>query len=240
MSGRSPVTVVLADDHPIWRDGVRADLADGFTVVGEASTADEAIAAIRRHQPDLVVLNRDLPDEDGLALCSSLRASAEIPIVVRGAAVDRPTIVQALKLGADDVLRESCEPDEVLARIEAILRRARSARVTRGAPHDSALRVGPLAIDQARCRVSLHGQPIRLTPMEYRVLLALATHPGQLLSRPELERLAWGARRPARGGRRIDVCMHRLRQRLVLANHGAPVPSLTAVRGYGYRLVVPS
>jgi DNA-binding response OmpR family regulator len=87
--------------------------------------------------------------------------------------------------------------------------------------------------------VPLRGEAVSVTPTEYRLLVALVRQPGRLVSREELDRIAWGARRPTREGRRIDVCVHRLRQRLGLLGDAAGVPWLTAVRGHGYRLVVP-
>jgi DNA-binding response OmpR family regulator len=189
--------------------------------------------------PDLIVLNPALPDEDGLHLCASLRAESDVPIVISGASLERQTVVDALKLGADDVLHERCDPEEVLARVEAVLRRAQPRQASPRA-RDAALRAGALAIDQSRCRVTLRGEAVSVTPTEYRLLVALIRQPGRLVTREELDRLAWGARRPTREGRRIDVCVHRLRQRLGLLGDAAGVPWLTAVRGHGYRLVVPS
>jgi DNA-binding response OmpR family regulator len=202
-------------------------------------TAACARDLLSRSEPDLVILDLQLPDEDGLGLCASLRASSDVPIIVRGVGLDGRSVVEALRRGADDVLREPCEPEELLARFEAVMRRAKS-KGTAVAQPDVALRAGSLTIDQSRCRVMLAGQPVSVTPSEYRLLVALARQPGRLVTREELDRVAWGARGPTRDGRRIDVCVHRLRQRLGLAGDVAGVPWLTAVRGHGYRLVLPS
>jgi DNA-binding response OmpR family regulator len=233
-------TVLLVEPDTRCADRLVAVLLSAGHGTSVARTAADAREFLCHSEPDLIVLNPRLPDEDGLRLCASLRAGSDVPIVVSGGGLERQTIVEALKLGADDVLAEECDAEEVLARVEAVLRRARQAEAPSVARPDASLRVGALAIDQSRCRVTLRGEPVSVTPTEYRLLVALVRQPGRLVSREELDRLAWGTRRPTHEGRRIDVCVHRLRQRLGLLGDAAGVPWLTAVRGHGYRLVVPS
>jgi DNA-binding response OmpR family regulator len=240
--------VLLVEPDSACAERLTGVLQSAGHTIEAAPTAAEARACVGRTEPDLIVLNPKLPDEDGLRLCASLRASSDVPIIVSGGGLERQQVVEALKLGADDVLHERCDPDEVLARVEAVLRRAQPTPPPRqtssaSAPpdaSDASLRAGALTIDQSRCRVTLRGEPVSVTPTEYRLLVALARQPGRLVTREELDRLAWGARRPTREGRRIDVCVHRLRQRLGLLGDAAGVPWLTAVRGHGYRLVLPS
>jgi two-component system, OmpR family, response regulator MtrA len=233
-------TLLLVESDPACADRLVAVLQSAGHATWVAPTAAEARAFLTRALPELIVLDLQLPDEDGLRLCASLRQASDVPIVVTGAGLEPRTVVEALKLGADDVLVQDCDPDEVLARVEAVLRRASASRQPSPSRSEASLHAGALAIDQTRCRVTLRGEPVSVTPTEYRLLVALASQPGRLVSREELDRLAWGARRPTREGRRIDVCVHRLRQRLGLLGDAAGVPWLTAVRGHGYRLVVPS
>lgn len=233
-------TVLLVEPDAHCADRLVAVLQSAGHATWVAPTAADAREFLSRSEPDLIVLNPRLPDTDGLRLCATLRAGSDVPILVSGDGLDRQTTVEALKLGADDVLAEQCDGEEVLARLEAVLRRARPAAAASVTRPDASLRAGALAIDQSRCRVTLRGEPVSVTPTEYRLLVALARQPGRLVTREELDRLAWGARRPTREGRRIDVCVHRLRQRLGLLGDAAGVPWLTAVRGHGYRLVVPS
>jgi DNA-binding response OmpR family regulator len=233
-------TVLLVEPDATCADRLVAVLQSAGYATWTAPTAADAREFLCASQPDLIVLNPHLPDEDGLDLCASLRAGSDVPIVASGGGLERQTIVEALKLGADDVLAEQCEAEEVLARVEAVLRRARQAATASVTRPDTSLRAGALSIDQSRCRVTLRGEPVSVTPTEYRLLVALVRQSGRLVTREELDRLAWGARRPTREGRRIDVCVHRLRQRLGLLGDAAGVPWLTAVRGHGYRLVVPS
>ncbi len=114
------VRVVLADDHPIWRDGVRADLADGFTVVGEASTADEAIAAIRRHQPDLVVCDLQMPGGGGIKVART--CGEETRIVILTVSEQERDLLDAVAAGAIGYLVKSTSGPE----LRASLRRAAS------------------------------------------------------------------------------------------------------------------
>jgi DNA-binding NarL/FixJ family response regulator len=114
------VRVVLADDHPIWRDGVRADLADGFTVVGEASTADEAIAAIRQHQPDLVVCDLQMPGGGGIKVART--CGEETRIVILTVSEQERDLLDAVAAGAIGYLVKSTSGPE----LRASLRRAAS------------------------------------------------------------------------------------------------------------------
>ena len=114
----APVRVVLADDHPIWRDGVRADLADGFTVVGEASNADEAIAAIRHHQPDLVVCDLQMPGGGGIKVART--CGQETRIVILTVSEQERDLLDAVAAGAVGYLVKSTSGPE----LRASLRRA--------------------------------------------------------------------------------------------------------------------
>ena len=116
----APVRVVLADDHPIWRDGVRADLADGFTVVGEASTADEAIAAIRASSPDLVVCDLQMPGGGGIKVAKT--CGEETRIVILTVSEQERDLLDAVAAGAVGYLVKSTTGPE----LRASLRRAAS------------------------------------------------------------------------------------------------------------------
>ena len=109
----APVTVVLADDHPIWRDGVRADLADGFVVVGEAATADEAITSIRRHRPDLVVCDLQMPGGGGIKVART--CGAETRIVILTVSEQERDLLDAVAAGAVGYLLKSTSGPELRA-----------------------------------------------------------------------------------------------------------------------------
>jgi DNA-binding NarL/FixJ family response regulator len=107
----TPVTVVLADDHPIWRDGVRADLADGFRVVAEASNADEAIAAIRQHQPDLVVCDLQMPGGGGIKVART--CGGDTRIVILTVSEQERDLLDAVAAGAVGYLLKSTSGPEL-------------------------------------------------------------------------------------------------------------------------------
>jgi two-component system response regulator MtrA len=203
--------------------------------VCQAATGAEARALMDQVQPDLVMLDLILPDVDGLVLCTILKAQRPVPIVVCSASGRRRDAVLALKLGADDYIAKPFNAEDVLARIEAILRRTAAPVAPPAAPEPASkeLRVGALTVDGARRRVLLGGEPIQLTPTEYRLLSALAARPDQILSRDELGQMVWGYA-DAAAGRTIDVHVRRLRVKL--SQDRCPAPTIVSVRGYGYRL----
>jgi two-component system response regulator MtrA len=202
----------------------------------QAQTGAEARALLDQVQPRLIVLDLILPDVDGLVLCTMLRAQAPVPIVVCSATGRRRDAFLSLKLGADDFVAKPFNADDLLARIEAVLRRAPVPwAATPPAPPapPTELRVGSLVIETARRRARLGNQVMPLTPTEYRLLGALAGRPDVVLSRDELARQVWGYP-DAGSGRTIDVHVRRLRVKL--ARSQMPGPSIVSVRGYGYKL----
>ena len=169
--------IYIVEDEPelaqLVADYVRAA---GFaaTVFGDGA---EALAAIRRQQPALVVLDLMLPGLDGLSLCRAVRAFSEVPIVMVTARVEEIDRLLGLDTGADDYLCKPFSPRELVARIKAILRRARAP-------------ASDVAIDEAGRRVTVRGRPLELTPTEFALLAALVRRPGQVFSRAQLLELA--------------------------------------------------
>lgn len=200
-----------------------------------AESVHSAEAAIERlHQadgrPDVLVLDVMLPGMDGLAALSRIRAFESLPIVMlsgRGEPVDR---ILGLELGADDYLAKPCLPRELLARIQALLRRARREV---GPEASVELRVGRLRLRPAERRAVCADQPLPLTGAELSVLIELARQVGQIISRDQLT-LAALHRPLERYDRAIDVHVSRLRQKLASANAGLRIES---VRGAGYQLI---
>jgi two-component system alkaline phosphatase synthesis response regulator PhoP len=201
--------------------------------VWAAQRGSEAKALLEQVRPDLVILDLMLPDIDGLVLCSTLKAAQDVPIIVCSASEHQRDVVLALKLGADDYIRKPFDIYELQARVEAVLRRAARAPAVQ-APRSDHITVGELVIDRSRRRVTLGGQPIQLTPTEYRLVSALASRPDDVLTRGELAQLVWGYQ-DAGSGRTIDVHIRRLRVKL----NSGPVraPDIRAVRGFGYKMV---
>lgn len=211
--------IYIVEDEPelaaLIADYVRAA---GYepSVFGDGA---QALAAIRASVPALVVLDLMLPGLDGLALCRAVRAFSEVPVVMVTARVEEIDRLLGLDTGADDYLCKPFSPRELVARIRAILRRAR-------------VHPAPLAIDGAGRRATVLGRPLALTPTEFGLLAALARRPGQVFSRAQLLDLARQDCLDATD-RAIDSHIKNLRRKIdALAPGLDPIHS---VYGIGYR-----
>jgi len=215
------VAITIVEDEPELAS-VIADYAQaaGYApaVFGDGA---QALAAIRRAPPALVVLDLMLPGMDGLALCRAIRAFSSVPIVMVTARVEEVDRLLGLETGADDYLCKPFSPRELMARIKAILRRS-------GTPAAAPA----LVLDEAARRIALHGQALELTPSEYAILAALARRPGQVLSRAQLLDAARADNLDATD-RAIDSHVKNLRRKM-----DAVAPGLEPIRsiyGLGYR-----
>jgi two-component system OmpR family response regulator len=196
------------------------------TCVGDGAAGLEEAS---RRAYDVVLLDLMLPGKHGLEVCRELRARSDVPIVIltaRGEEVDRVT---GLELGADDYLAKPFSPRELLARIRAVVRRARG----QVGPSVKPLHVGRLALDPGARRATVDGQEIVLTGYEFSLLYALASRAGRVLSREQLIELAGGSAEDA-FDRSVDVHVSRLRQKL--GDDPKNPRMLKTVRGSGYML----
>ena len=196
----------------------------GFTVRAVAHP-EEGLRAIRSDPPDLVVLDLMLPGMDGLTVCRKIRETSRVPIVMltaRGDVMDR---ILGLELGADDYLPKPFEPRELVARIQAVLRRGTLPET------EESLRVGTLEVSWATCSASLDGRPLALTTAEFTLLGLLARNRGRVLTRErildETRGVDWEAY-----DRSIDVLISRIRQKL--GDDGKNQVYIRTVRGTGY------
>ncbi|WP_085315272.1 osmolarity response regulator transcription factor OmpR [Derxia lacustris] len=200
--------------------------------VRTAADASQMDRLLLRERFDLLVLDLMLPGEDGLAICRRLRAAGEtLPILMltaRGDPVDR---IVGLEMGADDYLPKPFNPRELLARVNAMLRRQAMSGRAPLAARAAVIRFGEYTLDPAARRLLRGELPVTLTSGEFALLHALASHAGRPLGRERLIELAYGPDHDA-GERSIDVTMLRLR-RLIEADPAAP-RWLQTVRGYGY------
>jgi DNA-binding response OmpR family regulator len=193
-----------------------------------AGAGDEALAYARRHPLDAIVLDLMLPGMDGLDVCRALRAdrtTAAVPIIMLTARAEEQDRIRGLELGADDYLAKPFSPNELVARIRAVTRRAR--RETGG----KVLRFGPIVVDTERHTVSNAGRAVTLTAKEFLLLQYLLEHRGRVLSRDLLLGDVWGYSYTG-GTRTVDVHVRRLRQKLPPL-----VDGLVTVKQFGYRLV---
>jgi DNA-binding response OmpR family regulator len=229
-----PSILLVEDDPPVARMLTEVLETSGYRV-SHVETGTDAKAMLDQTRPDLIVLDLMLPDADGLILCSNLKSVApEVPLIICSALNQTRERVLSLKLGADDFIGKPFDIYEFEARVEAVLRRTTQA--TRSAEHAAGpeeIRLGELTLDRSRRRVTLGGEPLRLTPTEYRLLIALASRPDEILTREELAQLVWGYQ-DVSTGRTIDVHIRRLRVKL--ASGPVPAPPIISVRGFGYKI----
>jgi DNA-binding response OmpR family regulator len=236
---RAVPTILVVEDDP---DVARA-MKDGLDALGYAvrvaETGAEAKALLASARPDLIILDLILPDIDGLVLCAALKAAAQAPIVICTATTRSREAVLALKLGADDFIRKPCDLYELEARIEAVLRRSNNAAhtVEIASIPSTGIQVGDLLVDPARRTITIRGEPLGLTPTEYRLLSALASHAGEVLPRNELAEIVWGHQMLG-ASRTIDVHVTRLRAKLASARVGGPL--IITERRIGYRMATGS
>jgi phosphate regulon transcriptional regulator PhoB len=222
------IDVLVVEDEPDIRNLIVHHLTrDGFRC-RTAATGTEALARVRSAPPDLVVLDLMLPEMDGLEVCRRLRgdpSTATLPLIMLTAKADEVDRIVGLELGADDYLAKPFSPKELVARVRAVLRRARPASVTR------AVSVGEVSLDAARHTVTVAGRPVELTPKEFDLLQALLEAAGRVLSREHLLNRVWGyARADEIESRTVDVHIRRLRAKL-----GPEERRIATIKGVGYR-----
>ena len=237
-----PAVVLIVEDDQDVAAVLAAALAPGGHEIRRAGGAADALRAVEEQRPDVILLDLGLPDSDGLVLLHSLKARTGAPVLVCSARPRDPNAVLSLRLGADDFISKPFLVDELAERVEGVLRRAaRRARASADGAESAAsesapapLRLGSLAIDRARCAMTLADIPLPLTPTEYRLMETLALRHGTTVPREELGNQIWGGY-DAAIGKAIDVHVTRLRRKLaaVRAQQGVAV---VAVRGFGFML----
>jgi two-component system, OmpR family, KDP operon response regulator KdpE len=182
-------TILVVDDEPRYVRWISVNLrASGYRVL-TAADGHTALDLTAGERPDLVLLDIGLPVLDGLEVCRRIREFSTVPIVMLTAKAGEADKVAGLDAGADDYLPKPFGPPELMARVRAILRRARYAESPTAEP---LFQHGDLAIDFARHTVSRGGEPIDLTPTEYKLLVQLARHAGRVLVPEELLAAVWG------------------------------------------------
>ncbi len=199
--------VLLIEDDPGIRTAVIRSLTARGHAVDAATTGLDGLQMMLTQEPDVVILDLGLPDVSGERLLGMIRAVTQTPVIVATARDDEGLIVRLLDEGADDYLVKPYSPEQLEARLRAVLRRAGTA--IDNAP--AAVRVGGLAIDPARRTATVDGQPLDLTRLEFDVLAYLAASPGRVVSRKELLREVWQRTDSART---VDVHLSWLRRKL--------------------------
>jgi DNA-binding response OmpR family regulator len=200
--------------------------AAGFQVL-IAGDGPDGLAAARREQPDLIVLDLMLPGMDGLEVCRELRRGSAVPIIMLTARVEENDRLLGLETGADDYITKPFSPRELVARVRTVLRRAAGAGQI-----PETIRAGSISLDRARFRATINDREVVLTPTEFEILAALAAQPGRVFSRAQLLTVARGVAFESYE-RAIDSHIRNLRRK-VETDPDAPI--IVTVHGVGYKL----
>ena len=221
-------SVLVIDDDDGIRASLRMALEDQGYRVEEAADGETAVQQLRRHNPELVVLDLMLPDMDGFECCRQLRRIADLPILIVSARGDSHDVVAGLEAGADDYIRKPFDVPELAARLRALRRRVRPP-----AGDTSEIAVGDLVVHPDHGQVLVAGRQVHVTKTEFRLLAEMAAAPGRVFSRELLLERVWDYDYFA-DARIVDVHIGRVRAKIE-ADPAKPTRLIT-VRGFGYKL----
>jgi two-component system KDP operon response regulator KdpE len=226
----SGARVLVVDDEPQILRALQMKLHAAGYAVDTATTAQEATMKAGMRPPDAVVLDLLLPDGSGTDVCRELRSWSAAPILVLSAVGEEKEKIEALDAGADDYVTKPFSGDELLARLRAALRRAAPSS-------EPVVEVGELRIDLEKRAVTMAGEPVSLTPIEYDLLRLLAENQGKLLTHPMILRAIWG---PAFQEESNYLHVHVSHLRRKIEPDPARPRYILNQAGVGYRLVEPS
>lgn len=222
--------VLLVEDDAMITSGLCYALEqDGFEV-DTVSTVATAIQALRKSPYSLVLLDLGLPDGSGYTVCKAAKEDMDIPVIFLTAVEDEGNVVKGLDMGADDYITKPFRIRELLSRIRSVLRRYEK----RGGASDGVLQFGNVRILTREAKVQKNGQEVLLTTMEYRLLLCMAEHPGQVFTRSQLLEGIWDVSGDFVNDNTLTVYVKRLREKL---EDDVTNPTLIkTVRGLGYSI----
>jgi DNA-binding response OmpR family regulator len=225
-----PAKVLVVDDEPGIRRVLTGYLEAAGFEVAEASTGEEAVSLVRRALPDIVLLDVMLPDVDGIEVLRRLRTFSQVYVVLVTARAEETDTLVGLAVGADDYVTKPFSPREVVARVRAVLRRGRAASA--GATR---LLFAGLTIDPGSREVDAADHAVRLSALEFDLLVALAGAPGRVFSRRQLLEQVWGG--DFFGDERVvDVHIRNLRKSL--GDDASRPRIIGTVRGVGYKFLL--
>ena len=226
-------SVLIVEDEIQMRRFLRTALGAQDYRILEAETAREALVLAASHNPEIVLLDLGLPDEDGIEVTRQIRGWSQVPIIVISARGREDDKVAALDAGADDYLTKPFGANELLARIRVALRHA---ALSGAGASESVLEIGALTLDQVKREVKVAGREVHLTPTEYRLLVLLARNAGKVLTHRHLLKEVWGPR-TVNETHYLRVFMTQLRRKIE-ADSARP-KLLVTEPGVGYRLKEP-
>ncbi len=221
--------ILLVEDEPKVCDLIKAYLVkdgDDVVIAGDGKTAVEKAQS---YKPDLILLDLNLPELDGLEVCRIIRKQSNVPIIMLTARDEEVDKVVGLEIGADDYVTKPFSPRELAARVSAVLRRYRE-----GVKKGELLIAGDLRLDPGKHEATYFGQPLSLTAAEFKLLSVLARNPGRVCTRLQLMDSAFGESYEGYE-RTIDAHIKNIRQKMVTAEPKAENP-LATIRGVGYKL----
>ncbi|WP_172196117.1 response regulator [Saccharibacillus qingshengii] len=226
----SGTRILIVDDEPQIRKLLRVTLAAHGYTVHEAGTGEEGVLQASMHAPELIVLDLGLPDLTGMQVLERIREWSGVPVIVLTAKDREEDKIAALDAGADDYVTKPFGMGELVARIRVALRHtAKSAE-------EPVIRSGNLAIDLAQRIVELNGERIKLTPTEYDLLKALASHAGKVVTQRQLLQQVWGSRHDEGDSHYLRIYIGHLRKKL---EEDPSQPELIVTEpGVGYRFLI--
>lgn len=220
--------ILLVDDEPKVCELIRAYLVkDGYDVV-IAADGKAAVEKAQRYKPDLILLDLNLPELDGLEVCRIIRRQSNVPIIMLTARDEETDKIVGLELGADDYVTKPFSPRELAARVSAVLRRYRE-----GLKHGEQIIAGDLSLDPGKYEAIYLGKPLSLTAAEFKLLSVLACNPGRVYTRLQLMDSAFGESYEGYE-RTIDAHIKNIRQKISRLAPESANPLVT-VRGVGYK-----
>lgn len=216
---------LVEDDDAIARNLDRLLMAEGFEVTHAASQA-QAVDMIGDDRFDLALVDISLPDGNGFAVCTEIKAQQDIPVIFLTASGDESSVVTGLNMGADDYIVKPFRPRELVARIKSAMRKSGRA--------PSVFRLGNLSVDIAGGIVKKDGREVFLSALEYRLLLVFINDPGSIITRSRLLNELWDAAGEFVNDNTLTVYIKRLREKI--EDDPAEPRIILTVRGMGYRL----
>jgi DNA-binding response OmpR family regulator len=226
------IRILLVEDDAAIRSTLTRGLGEQGAIVTAVGTAVDALRSLATDKPDAVLLDLGLPDLDGSDVLTLIRASSDLPVVIATARDDEQEIVRLLDAGADDYLVKPFAAAQAMARVRAVLRRSRSVPTA-----DRCVVVGDLEIDPTSRTATLAGSEMTLNRKEFDLLFALASRPGEVVSKrqllAEVWQMPWGG-----ADRTVDVHLSWLRRKL--GETAAQPRYLHSVRGVGVKLIDPT
>jgi DNA-binding response OmpR family regulator len=226
-TGSNSANVLVVDDDADIRELVCRLLERAGLNPAKASDGEEGLRKFFKLHPDVVVLDISMPGMSGLKTLERIRDLSDVPVLLLTARDTEPDKVHGLRSGADDYMTKPFGRQELVARVEALLRRPSSAQAERPSEVFSDALV---TIDFVQARATVNGREITLTPLEFKLLAAFVRHPHQVLNHHQLVELVWGASSASRD--QVKLYIGYLRRKL---RDGAGVEPIETVRGFGYR-----